>query len=256
VRSGSARGVLAPALQLERAVPPGRWSPFLTNHDQPRAMTQLAGDVARARVAAVLLLTMPGMPFVYYGEEIGMTGGKPDERIRTPMQWSRRPGAGFTRGKPWEQLSGDSLTSTVSAENVDSRSLLALYRRLIHLRTSCDALANGALIPLSASDDAVAAYLRRSEKGAVLIVANLSGRSLSGVAIGSDTAALSPGRWRARDALSSMALDPFDVGADGRAQRVVLPALAPREGHVFVLDRVSSLAGAHTQFILEDACSD
>ena len=56
-------------------------------------MTALGGDVARAKLAATLLLTLPGLPFVYYGEEIGMTGDKPDPRLRTPMQWAARPGA-------------------------------------------------------------------------------------------------------------------------------------------------------------------
>ena len=60
---------------------------FLTNHDQNRVASQLASDPAELRVPADLLLTGPGVPFIYYGEEIGMTGAKPDERIRTPMRW-------------------------------------------------------------------------------------------------------------------------------------------------------------------------
>ena len=262
VRSGSARGVLAPALQLERAVPPGRWSPFLTNHDQVRAMTQLDGDVARARVAAVLLLTMPGMPFVYYGEEIGMSGGKPDERIRTPMQWSPAPGAGFTRGTPWEQLQSDSLTTTVSAEDVDGESLLELYRHLIHLRAQCDALANGALIPLMASDDGVVAYLRRSSSSAVLVVANLSGAPISGATIGWDASALPHGRWLEAVLLAKRSPVPpvLIPRAQGPERRLLLPTLAPREGHLFMLEgttgAMSDTTDAHAHPIQPDACTD
>jgi len=252
VRSGSARGVLAPALQLERAVPPGRWSPFLTNHDQPRAMTQLDGDVARARVAAVLLLTMPGMPFVYYGEEIGMTGGKPDERIRTPMQWSRAPAAGFTSGTPWEELSGDSLTTTVSAQTGDSRSLLALYRRLIHLHANCDALANGALIPLSASNDAVAAYLRRSREGTMLVVVNLSGARLTGVTIRADSADFPAGRWVPLALLGTLVPPPMDMSGNASTRTLLIPALPPREGQLFALDSNAS----HAQPPRKDVCTD
>ena len=61
---------------------------FLTNHDMPRVMSQFGGDAAKARLAAFLMLTAPGTPYIYYGEEIGMLGQKPDELIRTPMQWS------------------------------------------------------------------------------------------------------------------------------------------------------------------------
>src|SRR2546426_7554959 len=96
------RSLLTGFLRLQDTLPAYRWCPFLTNHDQTRALTVLGGDVARARIAATLLLTLPGLPFVYYGEEIGMTGDKPDPRLRTPMQWNPFSGVGFTTGKAWE----------------------------------------------------------------------------------------------------------------------------------------------------------
>src|SRR5205807_9502115 len=104
VRHGSARGLLAPVLRLQQALPNDRWSPFLRNHDQPRTRTELQGDVRKSRLASFLLLTMPGVPFVYYCEEIGMIGCKPDERLLTPMQWQRGQAAGFTTSTPWESL--------------------------------------------------------------------------------------------------------------------------------------------------------
>jgi alpha-amylase len=261
VRSGSARGLLAPVLQLERDAPTGRWSPFLRNHDQPRTLTEL-GDVARARVAAMLLLTMPGMPFVYYGEEIGMSGGKPDERIRTPMQWSAGHEAGFTRGTAWEQMQSDSLTTTVSAEERDASSLLALYRQLIHLRSRCTALATGAIIPLVASDDAVAAYLRRTDDGAVLVIANLSAKPLTGITINSAAGALGAGRWRARDLLAHASPAPLEIDREGRVHGyIALPTLAPLQGHLFTLVRPTrtaraNSAAARSPHIRRDACSD
>src|ERR1044071_3152926 len=102
VNTGSAEKLLAGYLRLQDTMPAYRWSPFLRNHDQTRTLTVLGGDVTRARLAATLLLTLPGLPFVYYGEEIGMTGDKPDERLRTPMQWRPGPGGGFTTGQPPE----------------------------------------------------------------------------------------------------------------------------------------------------------
>jgi hypothetical protein len=105
-------------------VPAYRWSPFLSNHDGTRSMTVLGGDLAKAKLAATLLLTLPGLPFIYYGEEIGMTGDKPDERLRTPMQWKPGAGTGFTTGTPWESAQPDSMTVTVEAQDADSGSLL------------------------------------------------------------------------------------------------------------------------------------
>ena len=65
-------------------------------------MSVLGGNVEKAKLAAFILLTSPGTPFIYYGEEIGMMGRKPDENIRRPMQWSSDPFGGFStpqRGK-------------------------------------------------------------------------------------------------------------------------------------------------------------
>src|SRR5947199_8400403 len=143
VRTGSATGLLTGFLRLQDTRRAYRWSPFLTNHDQTRTLTALGGDVGRAKLAATLLLTLPGLPFVYYGEEIGMTGDKPDERLRTPMQWSPRSGVGFTTGKPWVAPQADSLTTNVAAEDAGPPSLRNLYRRLIARRSANEGLATG-----------------------------------------------------------------------------------------------------------------
>ncbi|MBT3391812.1 MAG: alpha-amylase, partial [Chloroflexi bacterium] len=74
----------------------GNFATFLTNHDQNRTMSVFNGDLGKAKTAASLLLTAPGTPFIYYGEEIGMQGKKPDEDIRLPMQWSADQQAGFS----------------------------------------------------------------------------------------------------------------------------------------------------------------
>jgi alpha-amylase len=98
VRDGSPQALLDRYARFQQSVPDARYSTFVRNHDQTRTLTALGGDVARAKLAATLLLTLPGLPFVYYGEEIGMSGDKPDERLRTPMQWSGSANAGFTQG--------------------------------------------------------------------------------------------------------------------------------------------------------------
>jgi alpha-amylase len=239
VRTGSAAGLLPGFLRLQDTLPPYRWSPILSNHDQTRTLTALGGDVARAKVAATLLLTLPGLPFIYYGEEIGMTGDKPDPRIRTPMQWSPRSGVGFTTGTPWEAPQPDSMTTNVAVEDADPGSVLNLYRRLIHLRKRNEALATGRLVPLSATSAQVAAYLRRTVGGdhAVLVVANLGAAAASGVSIGSAAGVLPPGRYTPRNLLGGPGGPTLRVGRDGRIRGYVpVPgAIGPRESLIFDL---------------------
>lgn len=236
VRSGSAKGLLPPVLRLQNELPSTRWSPFLRNHDQPRTRTELGGSVAKARIASFLLLTLPGIPFVYYGEEIGMTGSKPDERLRTPMPWTRAPGAGFTRGTPWQRLQDDSLTITVESQENDPGSLLNLHRQLIHLRSANPALGAGSLVPLTASSDAVAAYVRRDGDRMVLVLANLGATPVRNVSLSSAAGSLPHGRWSLRNLLGANAAAPLTVSAAGRLSGyVALPRLAPTEGYLFEL---------------------
>jgi alpha-amylase len=172
VKTGKAGGLLPIVAQFQRAVPGYRFAPFLRNHDQTRTLTALGNDTAGAKIAATILLTLPGVPFIYYGEEIGMTGDKPDERLRTPMQWTETS-AGFTSGKAWEAPQADSLTTNVARESRASGSLLSFYIRLMRERAKSSALRNGALVPVETGSDAVLAYVRRDRAGAVLVAANL-----------------------------------------------------------------------------------
>jgi alpha-amylase len=236
VNNGSAQNLFRGWLRLQDTLPPHRYSPFLRNHDQQRTMTGLGGNVEKAKLAATLLLTLPGLPFLYYGEEIGMAADKPDPRLRTPMHWSRGPAAGFTRGMPWEPLQPDSMTANVEAQEGDPNSLLSLHRRLVHLRAAHPALATGRLVPLITGSGAVAAYLRREGERAVLVVANLGAAPATGVALASDPGALPAGRrYATADLLGAGPAAPITVGADGRVQGYVpVPTLGPLQ--VRVLD--------------------
>jgi alpha-amylase len=239
VRDGRGRGMLVPALRLQRAVPNDRTSPFLRNHDQPRTRTELGGDMRKARLASFLLLTIPGLPFVYYGEEIGMIGAKPDERLRTPMQWTSGHAGGFTTGTPWEALQDDSSLTNVEAEERDTSSVLAMNRRMIHLRSRVPALGEGTLVPLRSSHDGVTAYLRRKGNSIVLVVANLTTEALEGVTLTSDEGALPAGRWSVLSLIDDRVVRRLTVGATGRVDTYApARALAPLEGYVFALSRL------------------
>jgi glycosidase len=238
VRTGSGPALLQRYGRFQQEVPNGRYSTFLRNHDQTRTLTALAGDTGRAKLAAALLLTLPGLPFVYYGEEIGMTGDKPDEQLRTPMQWTASAGAGFTRGTPWEPLHPDWPTTNVAGQQNDATSLLATYRRLIRLRAETAALGGGDLLPLVASNDAVAAYLRRDGANVVLVVANLGSVPLSGVTLMSAAGALPTGQYTTRTLFGAATVASPSVAADGSVRGYVpLGTLPPLDAQVVELSR-------------------
>jgi alpha-glucosidase len=185
---------------------PDRWpTAVLSNHDQPRHASRLATAVgatdrdAVARAAAVLLLTLRGMPFLYYGEELGLgdvdippeesvdppaTRVAPDftwwdrSRCRTPMPWSPGPGGGFTTGTPWLRLGPDAQTRNVETQSKDPESVLAFYRRLIALRASTPALQVGSYVPVGHPVGDVVEYMRAVPGQTILVAINLGRRAV------------------------------------------------------------------------------
>ena len=230
VHRGTAGDLLQGYLRLQQAVPDHRWAPLLRNHDDSRTVTMLGGDVGGARLAATLLLTLPGLPFVYYGEEIGMTGDKPDPRIRTPMQWTPGPAAGFTTGTPWETLQPDTAAVNVAVEDTAPGSMLNLYRRLIHARRASAALTAGRLTPLASGDSGVVAYLRRATGQTVLVVVNLAATEKT-VTIGGAT--LPAGHYASRNLLGGRA-GGLTIASDHRLSPLTLD---PRSALVVQLTR-------------------
>ncbi len=173
---------------VDGAYPAGGYASFLTNHDQDRVFDVVGRDTARAKQAATLMLTNAGVPFLYYGEEIGLTGRKPDERIRTPMPWTgEAPGFGFTTADdPWEAMADDVTATNVAAQLADPDSLLAWYRSLIALRGEHAALRpGGTLTALDASSRTVYANLRHDPVSgeSVVVVSNLSGEPIDDVTL-------------------------------------------------------------------------
>jgi glycosidase len=185
VRFGDPASLAVAQAEVDEAYPQGGYASFLTNHDQDRSFDQLGRDIPSAKAAATLLLTGNGVPFVYYGEEIGMRGRKPDERIRTPLAWTGTPdGYGFTTGTPWEAMAEGVETANIATETTDRTSLLARYRDLIALRAAHPALRRGDLIPLESSVPGVYAYLRHDATETVAVVVNLSKEPVADVSLG------------------------------------------------------------------------
>lgn len=150
-------------------------APFLSNHDQERVMSQLDGNTEHMRTAAAMLLTLPGHPFVYYGEELGMRGEKPDPHLREPMRWYRAgKGLGETTWEGWS--AGDGGAVSVEAEQADPHSLLNWYRMLIQWRRDIPALRDGTLRNWRDAGEHVAAWELDDAQGDVLVLHNLSGQ--------------------------------------------------------------------------------
>lgn len=170
----SGRGLRSAMDAVVAAFPDGRNATFLSNHDQVRVMSHLDGDEAGARLAASLLLTLPGTPFLYYGEEIGLQGRKPDPKIRTPMPWDASRHAGFSTDDPWIDPRPEAETIHVAAQDADAGSLLVAYRRLVRLRHRTPALRRGGYVPIATEAPALFAFLRPLDgEASVAVVANL-----------------------------------------------------------------------------------
>jgi glycosidase len=154
--------------------PKGDYATFLRNHDQERVLSFFLGDQGKAKSAATVLLTTPGTPFVYYGEEIGMTGNKPDEDIRTPMLWSDEKYAGFSTVYPWEPTISNYQEINVTTESTDPNSLLTLYRTLIGVRNDHAALRVGDYVGVKSDNPTLLSFLRVSKEETLLVIINLS----------------------------------------------------------------------------------
>jgi alpha-glucosidase len=168
----------------------------LSNHDQPRAYSRYGrrrDAEARARVAAALLLTLRGTPFLYYGEEIGMRNGRIPRRrlrdplgrrywpfyagrdsVRTPMQWSVERGSGFSTGEPWLPVNAEYRRVNVEGQHGDTDSLLNWYRLLIRVRRSEPALHSGTYRRQGDPRDGVLCYVRTAGDERVLVALNFT----------------------------------------------------------------------------------
>ena len=171
------------------ALPPGAWANWvLGNHDQPRLASRIGR--AQAPVAMTLLLTLPGEPTIYYGDELGIENGiiAPDrtqdpwglvepaqsrDPERTPMEWDGSANAGFCPPgvEPWLPLAPRWQERNVATQQADPGSLLNLTRRLLTLRRQHPALAFGSYIPIDSTPRDVFAFQRQADGAADLLVA-------------------------------------------------------------------------------------
>lgn len=236
-QNGNAAALLASVQRSMETLPYQRFAPFLSNHDQNRIFGQLLSNEGKMRVAATALLTLPGLPFVYYGEEIGMLGTKPDENIRLPMPWADiATTGGFTTGKPWRALAAGYGERNIATESADPASLLNLYRRLIQLHTRHSALGSGDWTALTSDNGKVAAYLRHVADESIVVVLNLGKDPVASLKLSAAATPLTPGRYRAQDLLHNAGGNEVSVDAGGAINDYTpLATLEPYTGYIFLL---------------------
>jgi alpha-glucosidase len=169
--------------------PLGAWPTWvLSNHDNRRHRTRYGESEARARAAAVLLLTLRGTPFLYAGEELGLSDAHiPADRVvdpggrdgcRAPIPWDGSPRHGWASGNPWLPWPPAPETTNVDAQRADPDSIFHLYRRLLLSRRASRALQLGdqRLVP---APDSVVAWERVAADDRRLILVNMSGSPVS-----------------------------------------------------------------------------
>ena len=192
---------------------------FWNNHDLPRIVSRFGNDkefrVESAKMLAMLLHGMKGTPYIYQGEEIGMTNvqfdsieeyqdietrnmyreriekGEDKEQImqsiyakgrdnaRTPMQWDHSPNAGFTTGTPWIKVNPNYQTINVEQALYDPNSIFYCYQKLIQLRHEKETIRYGSFTLLLEKDADIFAYKREHKKETIYVVCNFTGKEVT-----------------------------------------------------------------------------
>jgi len=193
LKSGDATLLLADLRTILSQYPQNQFGINLGNHDEVRAMTKVEeqfqdpAEALRAmKTAAALLLTFPGVPYLYYGEELGLLGKGSDDNKRRPIQWDNTPKTmGFTAGpKPFGAgFNQGGLERTVVNETGNPSSLLSHYRNLIHLRNKRPSLQYGRTFLLQGNSPALVSYLRTTGEESTLVIQNVSGLALPSVTV-------------------------------------------------------------------------
>jgi alpha-glucosidase len=213
--------------EFNTLLPPDAWPAWmLSNHDVSRIASRYdegGNGQARARVAAMLLLTLRGTPFVYMGDEIGQADGEvPPDRVvdvdgrdpqRTPVQWDGSPDAGFG-GDPWLPVGPSAATVNVAAQRDDPASMLTLFRRLIWFRKGSAALHGGDYRSLADTPGGCFAYLRTAGDERLLVALNFTGQPLDYQVDGPEEGRLELSTDPARPTGEPTGLRPLRLGPD------------------------------------------
>lgn len=155
-------------------------APFITNHDMGRVANALRNDPDDLKMAGGLLMTLSGNPFVYYGEEIGMSSaGTKDENKRLPFIWSDTDTAGMTKGPKDADAGITSSFAGVEEQQADLDSILNYYKRALRLRNENPELARGTIEAVETLCDGHQAVITKTwEDSTIAVVYNTSDEAI------------------------------------------------------------------------------
>ncbi len=232
---------------MQAGYPKLQYATFLSNHDIDRVYNQLGENPAKMKQAAFIYLTLPGTPFIYYGEEVGMTGTGAHENIRRPMQWSPGPNAGFTTAQPWIGLGNNYAAQNVAVMQTDEASLFHTYRSLVQLRNEEEALRRGYLLDIAASVPEVLSYARVAPEEAVIALSNLSSEGRAPI-LSMPVSSLPAGAYRVTDLLAGSDLGSIELNSLGGFEGWAIPGgeLDAREGRIIKLS-LEATAGVSSE---------
>lgn len=206
------------ALSQYFAGAPATMAPFLSNHDRfagDRLWNQFSGNIAQYKLAAASYLLLPGTPFIYYGEEIGISNANSlsgDAGIRTPMSWTADKN-GFTGGTEFRSLASNIATQNVASQVGVAGSLHSFYKALLTVRNTLPSIARGSYTSPFVSGK-VMGYQRQLGAERTLVVINYD------TSAGSSTVTGLPANATLKSQLGSAP----DVSVDASGQAVLSPA--------------------------------
>lgn len=219
---------------IQTGYPQLQYSTFLTNHDIDRVFNQLGSQPTRMKLAASIYLTLPGIPFVYYGEELGMIGTGDHENIRRPMQWTDGTHAGFSTSTPWYGVGNNYQSNNVETMEADPNSLLEHYKKMIHIRNEQVTLRRGNLLTVESSANQVLSFARVYGNEAAIVLSNMAMSEIKPT-LGLDISSLPAGNYFVTDLVNNQNAGTININAEGGFSGWEPIQLAARETAIYLI---------------------
>ncbi len=229
-------GVKAQMETIKSSYPALQYGTFLTNHDIDRIYNQIGTNAEKMKLAASIYLMLPGIPFIYYGEEVSMIGTGAHENIRRPMQWSGEANSGFSEVSPWNAVGPNYISNNVNVMEADPNSILNHYKKLIHLRNEQEVLKKGNYLNVNSSENSVLSFARVYENEAALVLSNLSTSSLDPT-LSLSASSLTAGEYFITDLNSEEGIGVLTINENGGFDNWVSPTplLTPRSTKILLI---------------------